>query len=175
MLDRATGLGTDLVVSITEDRVVAQQSIDAGTEGHVPILDQEFEDIEAYLLESSAWLDAMRKRGLNPRNIRAVPLSAGVFGHEDEVGRRVVRVLAFYQCDDADLPWAHPVDGVVAYVDLTARRVTKVIDELDLAVVESRGARGHDQHEDGDQLGAGGHALVLVTKCSPGPAPSKLK
>jgi primary-amine oxidase len=73
LLDRATGLGTDLVVSITEDRVVAQQSIDAGTEGHVPILDQEFEDIEAFLLESSAWLDAMRKRGLNPQNIRAVP------------------------------------------------------------------------------------------------------
>jgi len=50
LLDRATGLGNDLVVSITDDRVVAQQSIDAGTEGHVPILDQEFEDIEAFLL-----------------------------------------------------------------------------------------------------------------------------
>jgi primary-amine oxidase len=129
-------------VSIPEDRLVAQQSIDAGTEGHVPILDQEFEDIEAFLLESSAWLDAMRKRGLNPRDIRAVPLSAGVFGHEDEVGRRVVRVLAFYQCDDADLPWAHPVDGVVAYVDLTTRRVTKVIDEFDLAVPAERGGVG---------------------------------
>ena len=35
-------------------------------------------------------------------------------------GRRIVRVLAFYQYDEADLPWAHPIDGVVAYVDLTA-------------------------------------------------------
>jgi primary-amine oxidase len=146
LLDRATGLGTGLLVSITEDRVVAQQSIDAGTEGHVPILDEEFEDIEAFLLESSAWLDAMRKRGLNPRDIRAAPLSAGVFGHEDEVGRRVVRVLAFYQCDAADLPWAHPVDGVVAYVDLTARRVTKVIDELDLAVPAERGEWDAEPH-----------------------------
>src|SRR5262249_47141794 len=131
LLDRATGLGTDLVVSITDDRVVTQQSIDAGAEGHVPILDQEFEDIEGVLLESSEWLDAMKKRNLNPTDVRAVPLSAGVFGHEDEVGRRVVRVLAFYQYDEADLPWAHPVDGVVAYVDLTDRCVTKVIDELD--------------------------------------------
>src|ERR1700754_270005 len=40
LLDRATGLGTDLVVSITESRVVHQVSIDAATEGQVPILDE---------------------------------------------------------------------------------------------------------------------------------------
>jgi primary-amine oxidase len=146
LLDRAAGLGTDLVVSVTGDRVVTQQSIDAGTEGHVPILDQEFEDIEAFLLESPEWLVAMRKRDLNPTDVRAVPLSAGVFGHEDEVGRRVVRVLAFYQYDAADLPWAHPIDGVVAYVDLTARRVTKVIDELDLPVPAERGEWNAEPH-----------------------------
>ena len=146
LLDSATGLGNDLVVSITDDRVVTQQSIDAGTEGHVPILDQEFEDIEAFLLESSEWLDAMKKRNLNPTDVRAVPLSAGVFGHEDEVGRRVVRVLAFYQYDEADLPWAHPIDGVVAYVDLTDRCVTKVIDELDLPVPAERGEWNAEPH-----------------------------
>jgi primary-amine oxidase len=146
LLDRATGLGTDLVVSITDNRVVTEQSIDAGNDGHVPILDQEFEDIEAFLLENSEWLDAMHKRGLNPLDVRAVPLSAGVFGHEDEVGRRVVRVLAFYQYDKADLPWAHPIDGVVAYVDLTARRVTKVIDEFELAVPAERGEWDAEPH-----------------------------
>jgi primary-amine oxidase len=146
LLDRATGVGTDLVVSITGDRVVTEQSIDAANEGHVPILDQEFEDIEAFLLENVEWLDAMHRRGLNPHDVRAVPLSAGVFGHEDEVGRRVVRVLAFYQYDKADLPWAHPIDGVVAYVDLTARRVTKVIDELDLPVPAERGEWDAEPH-----------------------------
>ncbi len=85
------GLGTDLVVSVTEGRVVHQVSIDAATEGHVPILDEEFEDIEPFLLDSPEWLDAMGKRGIDPGNVRAVPLSAGVFGHIDEVGRRIVR------------------------------------------------------------------------------------
>jgi primary-amine oxidase len=146
LLDRATGLGTDLVVSVTDDRVATEQSIDAGSEGHVPILDQEFEDIEAFLLESAEWLEAMHKRGLNPPDVRAVPLSAGVFGHEDEVGKRVVRVLAFYQHDKADLPWAHPIDGVVAYVDLTQRKVTKVIDELDLPVPAERGEWDAEPH-----------------------------
>jgi primary-amine oxidase len=146
LLDRATGLGSDLVVSVTQDRVVSQATLDAAADGHVPILDQEFEDIEGFLLECPEWLDAMRRRNLNPTDVRAVPLSAGVFGHEDEVGKRIVRVLAFYQYDEADLPWAHPIDGVVAYVDLTDRTVVKVTDELDLPLPAERGQWDAEPH-----------------------------
>jgi primary-amine oxidase len=139
LLDRATGQGNDLVVSVTNGRIDSSAAVDGSADGHVPILDQEFEDIESFLLECPEWLDAMRKRELEPTNVRAVPLSAGVFGHEDEVGRRIVRVLAFYQYDAADLPWAHPIDGVVAYVDLTQRTVVKVVDEIELALPTERG------------------------------------
>ncbi|WP_319456674.1 MULTISPECIES: primary-amine oxidase [unclassified Mycobacterium] len=146
LLDRATGLGSDLVISVTQDRVVSQATLDAAADGHVPILDQEFEDIEGFLLECTEWLEAMRKRNLNPTDVRAVPLSAGVFGHEDEVGKRIVRVLAFYQYDEADLPWAHPIDGVVAYVDLTERTVVKVTDELELPLPAERGQWDAEPH-----------------------------
>jgi primary-amine oxidase len=146
LLDKATGLGADVVVSVTQDRVVSHDVIDAAADGQVPILDQEFEDIEEFLLECPEWIDAMRKRGLNPPDVRAVPLSAGVFGHEDEVGHRIVRVLAFYQYDKADLPWAHPIDGVVAYVDLTQRRVVKVTDEIELPVPAERGQWDSEPH-----------------------------
>jgi primary-amine oxidase len=146
LLDRATGQGTDLVVSITAERIVSRVDIDGASDGHVPILDQEFEDIESFLLECPDWLDAMRKRDLNPADVRAVPLSAGVFGHDDEVGRRIVRVLAFYQYDEADLPWAHPIDGVVAYVDLTQRTVVKVIDEVTLPLPTERGEWDAEPH-----------------------------
>jgi primary-amine oxidase len=93
LLNKATGLGTDLVVSITEGRIVHQVSIDGASGGQVPILDEEFEDIELFLLESQEWLDAMDKRGIDPDNVRGVLLSAGVIGHKDEAGRRIVRVL----------------------------------------------------------------------------------
>ncbi|WP_395310043.1 primary-amine oxidase [Mycobacterium sp. AMU20-3851] len=146
LLDRSSGQGSNLVVSLTEDTVISRTEVDAATAGHVPILDQEFEDIESFLLDCPDWVDAMRKRDLNPTDVRAVPLSAGVFGHEDEVGRRIVRVLAFYQYDQADLPWAHPIDGVVAYVDLTERRVTKVIDEIELPVPAERGQWDAEPH-----------------------------
>lgn len=146
LLDRATGQGSDLVVSITAERIVSRVAINSEADGHVPILDQEFEDIEAFLLECPEWLEAMRKRDLKPTDVRAVPLSAGVFGHEDEVGRRIVRVLAFYQYDEADLPWAHPIDGVVAYVDLIARTVVKVIDEMTLPLPTERGEWDAEPH-----------------------------
>ncbi|MCW2733552.1 MAG: copper-containing amine oxidase [Mycobacterium sp.] len=139
LLDRSTGTGSDHVVSVTGKAIVSSVDVDASHEGHVPILDAEFDDIESFLLVSDEWLAAMRKRNIDPQNVRAVPLSAGVFGHEDEVGHRIVRVLAFYQEDKADLPWAHPIDGVVAYVDLTERRVIRVIDEIELPVPAERG------------------------------------
>jgi primary-amine oxidase len=146
LLDRATGIGSDLVVSVTEGRVVSNATVDGAADGHVPILDQEFEDIESFLLACPEWMEAMGKRDLDPAKVRAVPLSAGVFGHEDEVGKRIVRVLAFYQYDEADLPWAHPIDGVVAYVDLTQRTVVKVIDELLLPLPTERGEWNAEPH-----------------------------
>lgn len=146
LLDRATGKGSDLVVSITEGTIVSQVHIDSEIDGHVPILDQEFEDIESFLLDCPEWIAAMRKRELDPAKVRAVPLSAGVFGHEDEVGKRIVRVLAFYQYDQADLPWSHPIDGVVAYVDLTRRAVVKVIDEVELPLPAERGQWDAEPH-----------------------------
>jgi primary-amine oxidase len=139
LLDRTTGLGTDTVVSVTQRSVVTSTEVDSTADGHVPILDVEFEDIESFLLESPDWLAAMEKRSIDPSKVRAVPLSAGVFGHEDEVGQRIVRVLAFFQEDCADLPWAHPIDGVVAYVNLTERRIAKVVDEIELPVPAERG------------------------------------
>ena len=139
LLDRRTGTGSDVIVSVTGTTIVSSRAVDVSTEGHVPILDAEFEDIESFLLDSEDWLAAMRTRNINPSKVRAVPLSAGVFGHEDEVGHRMVRVLAFYQEDEADLPWAHPIDGVVAYVDLTERRIVRVIDEMVLPVPAERG------------------------------------
>ena len=37
-------------------------------------------------------------------------------------GRRIVRAFGFRQDHERDHPWAHPIDGLVAYVDLTDRR-----------------------------------------------------
>ncbi len=146
LLDRAIGKGTDAIVSITDNAVVYEHTVDPVTEGQVPILDEEFGDIEAMLLACDEWVAAIRKRDLDPEKVRAVPLSAGAFGHADEVGKRVVRVLGFYQYDDADLPWGHPIDGLLATIDVTAKHVLSVNDHDDLPVPSERSEWDAEPH-----------------------------
>ncbi|MFD8000431.1 primary-amine oxidase [Streptomyces mirabilis] len=146
LIDRATGLGTIAVADVASGEIVDSRTLDAVAEGQAPILDEEFDDIEAVLLSSEKWREAISNRGLDPEKVRAVPLSAGNFGLDDEKDRRVCRVLAFYQLDEADLPWAHPIDGVCAYVDLTAGEVFQVVDNADLAVPMERGEWDAEPH-----------------------------
>jgi primary-amine oxidase len=138
LLDRDTGAGRDLTVSVSQGGVVRDDEIDAVADGQVPILDAEFEAIEPILAADERWVAAMAKRGLDVANVRAVPLSAGSY-FPDEFGHRTVRVLGFHQSDPADLPWAHPVDGVVAYVDITRGVATAVHDHFELPVPAERG------------------------------------
>ena len=56
--------------------------------------------------------------GLDVGQVRVAPLSAGVFEYPEEEGRRILRGLAFVQDHPADHAWAHPIDGLVAYVDV---------------------------------------------------------
>lgn len=126
LLDIATGRSWDVVASTTA--VVSRREIEPAVDGQPPIIDTEFEMIEDILNGAPDWLAALESRGLDPAAVRAVPLSAGVYDYPDEVGRRIVRAFGFHQDHEQDHPWAHPIDGLVAYVDLTARRVDRVID-----------------------------------------------
>jgi primary-amine oxidase len=138
LLDMATGRTVDTVVSATEGTVVSSRELDP-REGQPQIIDAEFEMIEDILNASQEWLDALGRRDLDPASVRAVPLSAGVYDYPEEVGRRMVRAFGFHQQHERDHPWAHPVDGLVAYIDVTARTVTRVIDEQVLPVPETSG------------------------------------
>ncbi|MHA6618061.1 primary-amine oxidase [Pseudonocardia sp. DLS-67] len=128
LLDLATGRSWDTVVSATNGAVVSSRELDPPVDGQPPIIDAEFELIEDILNADEGWLAALAKRDVEPASVRAVPLSAGVYDHPEEIGHRIVRSFGFRQDHERDHPWAHPIDGLVAYVDLTDRRVTRIID-----------------------------------------------
>jgi len=71
--------------------------------------------------------------------VRVAPLSAGVFEYPEEKGRRILRGLAFYQDFPEDSAWAHPVDGLVAYVDIVSKTVDQVLDFGPVAVPAEHG------------------------------------
>ena len=129
-----------MVVSLTRRQVVSRRVLDPRADGQVPILDQDFATAEEVVRADPEWRAAMARRGLDDvTSIRACPLTAGSFGFAGEDGRRLVRVLAFVQDDEHGYAWAHPVDGVAAYVDLIERRVIELVDEFVLPVPQESG------------------------------------
>ncbi|PRY13371.1 primary-amine oxidase [Kineococcus rhizosphaerae] len=153
LLDTATGEGRDVRVSLSENRIVSDRTVEGAVEGHLPILEEEFAAIDPILLADERWTAALAARGLEPADVVTVPLSAG---HYDDIpatdpgAARVLRVFAFAQPDPSALPWAHPVDGVVAYVDLSAGKVLHVLDHQRFTVPQQSGnwdAAPHAQAE----------------------------
>jgi primary-amine oxidase len=139
LIDVATGRSVDVVVSLGGGRVAAERMLDPATDGQLPIFNEEFGVVEEVVRADPEWRAAMARRGLTDvTKIRAAPQTAGAFGQGDD-HRRFVRVLAFRQEREHDYIWAHPVDGVAAYVDLIERKVFKVVDEFVRPVPEESG------------------------------------
>ena len=116
-----------VVVDLTAGRVAERTELDPTEVGFGPCLDEDYVLVDEIVKADPGWVAAVRRRGVTDLStVRPVPLSAGVFGHDDEVGNRVYRVLSFVQETPDTLPWAHPVGGVVAHVDVTRRRVLRV-------------------------------------------------
>ncbi|MCZ9346227.1 primary-amine oxidase, partial [Streptomyces sp. TRM76130] len=113
-----------------EASVDSDRLLDAATDGQLPVLDEEFALVEEILSQDERWIAALAARDLAVADVRVAPLSAGVYADEypEESGRRILRGLAFVQEHDKDHAWAHPVDGLVGYVDVIARTVDRVID-----------------------------------------------
>ncbi len=140
LIDVSTGQSADVVVSLGGRRVVSRRVLDPRTDGQVPIINEDFGVAEEVVRADPDWRAAMARRGLTDvTKLRACPLTAGSFGAADEEGRRMVRVLAFRQQREHDYIWAHPVDGIAAYVDLVERKVFKIVDEFELPVPEESG------------------------------------
>ena len=120
-----------IVVDMAEGRIAEERKLTAGKDGEAPIFDQDYVSAEEICKADEGYVAAMKKRGFDTMDdIRCAPLSAGVFGHEDEVGLRMIRVLSFWakEPDGQHGLFSHPIDGVVAHVDLTNRRVLRLVD-----------------------------------------------
>jgi primary-amine oxidase len=135
LLDVDTGRTRDVVASISRGEVERVTEVNVAESGQAPILLEELITVDEIVKADAGWVAAMARRGITDLDlVRPCPLSAGNFGIDGEQGRRMLRVLSFLQHRPEDHPWAHPIDGVVAYLDLVERRVVDLIDHADLPV-----------------------------------------
>jgi primary-amine oxidase len=135
LIDVTTGATQIVHASLTNGKVEQVEPVDTRVQGQPAIMDDDFIAVDEIVKSDPGWVEAMAKRGLTDLDkIRPCPLSPGEYGFAGEEGRRLLRVLSFVQHRPDDHPWAHPVDGVVAFVDLIDRRVIRLIDHRVLPV-----------------------------------------
>jgi len=140
LVNTGTGESTDVVVSLTHNKVVSARTLDPVRDGQMPILESDFARVDEITKADPDWRAAMARRGYHDLSqIRTCPITAGNYGPPGDDRRRMVRVLAFVQRQEHDLAWAHPIDGVAAYVDLIEKKVFRVTDEFELPVPAESG------------------------------------
>ena len=84
LVNTGTGESTDVVVSLTDARVITAPTLDPPADGQMPILDSEFALVDEIVKADPGWRAAMARRGLDDvSKIVTCPITAGAF----EIGR----------------------------------------------------------------------------------------
>jgi primary-amine oxidase len=114
----------EAVVSVTAREVRSWGKV---SDIQPPIVLEEFDDCEQACKESPEFRAALARRGITDMELVIVdPWSAGSYG--DEEGRRLSRALVWVREFPDDHAYAHPVDNIVAVVDLNKMSVVRIED-----------------------------------------------
>ena len=124
LLARPPGTGWGTVVTLPAPRAGRGRAPPAGPP---PITLEEFDECERACKASPEYREALRKRGITDLDLVIVdPWSAGSYG-EDE-GRRLSRALSWVRLNPNDNAYAHPIENVIAVVDLDRMEVVRIED-----------------------------------------------
>jgi primary-amine oxidase len=126
LLDAATGAVTEVVTSLDRGAVVSSTPVPTNEPpyGQPAIGRADFEAVNEVVRADPRWRRAMAERGIEDVSTCCVlPLAPGNFDLPGEAGRRLLRAFTLLQEQPTDIPWFRPIEGVIAYVDLTERSV----------------------------------------------------
>ena len=134
VLDRSSGQSHEAIVDLTAMAVTDWKLLPnhEAPYGQPPVMLEEFFRCDAIVKADAGWQAAMRRRGLTDADMALAqidPFSSGFFDRDFERGRRIVRAISYYRADPKDNAYAHPIEGVVAVVDLIHERVVDLIDD----------------------------------------------
>jgi primary-amine oxidase len=143
LFDCKTGATHTAIVDLDGKTIVTwnEHPTKAHPYGQPPITIEEVFKVGDIVKADAGWRRAMKRRGLNSRDIELVqvdPFSAGYFEREVEKGRRLVSAVSYWRSDIKDNGYAHPIEGVVALVDLIECKVVHLVDEPDIVPIPKR-------------------------------------
>jgi primary-amine oxidase len=111
-----------------DSRQLAQWNPIPGAHGMV-LLD-DFATVQAAVEASPEYAQALAKRGITDvKKVVATPLTVGYFDGKDGLAQdnRLLKVVSYLNVDDGNY-WAHPIEGLVAIVDLQQKKLISIED-----------------------------------------------
>jgi primary-amine oxidase len=132
-----------MVVDMAVRKIIQDKPTNTATDGWGPVLDEDYVAAEVICKADQPYVEALARRGITDlENVICAPLSAGMFGYPNEAGIRMLRVLSFYAKETHARygVFAHPIEGVVAHVDLLGKRVLKLVDTGYMDIPQTSGA-----------------------------------
>src|SRR5215471_13218833 len=125
-LDRREHMTYEAVVSITARSVLSWRPVPGA---RAPITLGEIAEFERLVRADRRFRAGLRRRGIhNPDQVVVEPWGIGAFAREEEAGRRLFWALTFYRAGPGDNPYAKPIHGLHAVVDLDDMAVVRVED-----------------------------------------------
>ena len=134
LLDTGNGDVFEVITDLNRGAIASWEKLplDQPPYGQPGIILDEFFRIDRIVKSDPAWVAAVLRRGLTAADLPLVqvdPFSAGNFMYPEEQGRRLVRAVSYWRGDIKDNGYAHPIEGVVAVVDLIANRILTLVDD----------------------------------------------
>ena len=97
-----------------------------------PITPEDYEAAAEAVRADPGWREALRRRGVEDVSLVQIDvLASGGFGLDVERGRRVARAVAYLLQHPGDNGYAHPIESLIAYVDVDECRVLE-LEEMDV-------------------------------------------
>jgi primary-amine oxidase len=116
----------EMVVSLTAQFVLSLRAV-SGV--RAPVTLGEYAECERLVRADDRFREGLRRRGIDsPDRVLVEPWGIGTFTRQEDEGRRLVWTLSFYRAGASDNPYAKPIHGLHAVVDLDDMTVVRVED-----------------------------------------------
>jgi primary-amine oxidase len=116
----------EAVVSVTEGSVLSWRAVPGV---RAPITPAEYAESQRLVRADPRFRAGLQRRGIEePDQVLVESWGIGTFGREEDEGRRLIWTLCFYRASPDDNPYAKPIHGLHAIVDLDDMAVVRVED-----------------------------------------------
>lgn len=113
------------VVDLNAGKVLAWQPIPGA---HGMVLLDDFASVQSIINGSAEFAEALKKHGVSdPKKVITTPLTVGYFDGKDGLkqDQRLLKVVSYLDVGDGNY-WAHPIENLVAVVDLEQKKIIKI-------------------------------------------------